>query len=48
MRDVEREAKIQALASGASVAMEGQTSPALGAFSIALRGITNLRRGDDG
>ena len=44
MRDVEREAKIQALASGASVAMEGKTSPALGAFSTAMRGIANLRR----
>ena len=48
MRDVEREAKIQALASGAAVALEGQTSPALGAFSTALRGIANLRRGDTG
>jgi len=46
MRDVEREATIQALASGAAVAMEGQTSPALGAFATAMRGVANLRRGD--
>jgi len=47
MRDIEREAKIQALSSGAAVALEGQTSPALGAFSTALRGVADLRpRGD--
>ena len=46
MRDIEREAKIQALSSGAAVALEGQTSPALGAFSTALRGVADLRPRD--
>lgn len=42
MRDIEREAKISALESGAQVIQVGQTSPELGAFSTALEGLSRL------
>ena len=42
MRDIEREAKISALESGAQVIQVGQTSPELGAFTTALKGLSRL------
>ena len=42
IRDIERDAKIAALESGAQVIQAGQTSPALGAFTVALQGLSRL------
>lgn len=47
MRDIEREAKIQALASGANVALEGKGNPVLSGFTTALRGISSMRGNED-